>query len=217
MSRDWKEKLKAAFGYSDSLTDLLIENGRVREFDRGVRVRSQGGDLKQLLFILEGNLTLIRDNPDATEQLAGILSPGYLLNEAYFYCSEPINDHAYTLTNVSCLCLPPKNVSHLIKHDLEFNQAVAFSLARKLHFFACLSFVGKERDMTAKVRKAIYYLFQSSNLTELPITIVQLASMLGMSRNTVSRALKDCEGRGGVELLSGTILLKDIEKLNSIE
>ena len=213
MNRDWKECLKTEFGYSDSLSNILIENGRVREFDKGVRVRSQGGVLKQLLFILEGNLMLIRDNPDATEQLVGILSAGYLLNEAYFYFPQPINDHAYTLTHVSCLCLSPKNVDQLIRHDLEFNQAVALSLSRKLQFSASLSIVGKERDMTAKVRKAVYYLFQSSKLTELPITIVQLASMLGMSRNTVSRALKECEGRGAIKLLSGAISLKDIGKL----
>ena len=211
MNRDWRECLKTEFGYSESLTDILIKHGRVREFNKGVRVRSQGEEPKQLFFILAGNLALIRDNLDATEQLAGILSAGYLLNEAYFYFAQPLNEHAYTLTNVSCLCLPPQNVYYLIKHDLEFNQAMAFSLARKLRFSANLSYVGKERDMTIKVRKAVHYLFQYSNLTELPITITQLASMLGMSRNTVSRALKESEDRGDVKLLPGAIVLKNQE------
>ncbi|MGI9276289.1 MAG: Crp/Fnr family transcriptional regulator [Endozoicomonas sp.] len=217
MNRDWKERLKTEFGYSESLTNILINHGRVRDFRKDVRVKSQGEESKQLLFILEGSLVLIRDNPDATEQLAGILSSGYLLNEAYFYYALPADVHAYTLTEVTCLCLPSKNVHHLIEHNLEFNQAMAFSLSRKLLFFSQLSYVGKERDMTAKVRKAIYYLFQSSKLTVLPITIIQLASLLGMSRNTVSRALKESESSGAIELLSGTILLKNIEILGCFE
>ena len=213
MSRDWKECLVTEFGYSESLIDTLLKHGKIRQFSKDVRVLTQGGASKQLLFILEGNLTIIRDKADATEQLVGMVTVGHLMNEAYFYGAQPANCHIYTLTNVTSLCLSPKSVNYLIKHDLEFNQAMARSLSRKMLLFSNMSYAGHERDKTAKVCKATYYLFKSTNLHELSITIVQLASMLGMSRNTVSQVLKECEERGGIQLLPRSVVLKDINKI----
>ena len=213
MSRDWEECLVSDFGYSGSLTDILIKYGKIRKFRKDARVLTQGEISKQLLFILEGNLVVIRDKPDATEQLVAMVTVGHLMNEAYFYETQPANVHIYTLTDVTCLCLPPQNVYHLIKHDLEFNQAMAHSLSKKILLFSNMTYAGNERDKTAKVCKVIYYLFKSTKLPEISITIGQLANMLGMSRNTVSRVLKEIEARGAIRLLPRSISLKDITKM----
>ncbi|WP_354020042.1 Crp/Fnr family transcriptional regulator [Endozoicomonas lisbonensis] len=210
-----QEILKSEFGYSDSLSNALINHGKIRTYAKGVRLGLQGEMHRQMMFILSGNLMLIRDNPDATEQLAGILSVGSPVNEACFYHEQPFNTHPYTLSEVTCLCLPPNEVHQLIRKNIEFNQAMACSLSKKLLAFSNLTFFGKERDKSAKVQKALFSLFQITRQSELPITKSQLASLLGMSRNTVSLALKECEELNAIRTCSGSIVLKDLRKLAS--
>ncbi len=117
---------------------------------------------------------------------------------------------------MTALVLPISTVLELYENSLEFNKLTAQHLSQKLLFTSRILFISHERNSNRKVGLALDSLYRVTNKRSIPISVEDLAGMLGMSRNTVSKTLDYWEEQGAITNSKARVTFNSTEPFSSI-
>jgi len=183
------------------------EVSRLSSIRRTTSLFSQGQVADSLYFIEDGLIKLTRTNGSGGRIILAICGPGQMIGEELlssempnYYCEAEI------LAQATLLRIPRESMLKIIAGSSEVATAVInFLLERKIALsqkveLLCL------HDVEYRI---LYYLAELSNLVkphedgegyQLPITQLELADMIGATRETTSTTLNQLERRGLVKL-----------------
>ena len=114
----------------------------------------------------------------------------------------------------SCLmCLPRAAFDELQQHNLRFNQYLVQHLNMRLGQAMALIEAGRTRAPEHRVALYLSRLFWRST-RRLYLTQEELGSLVGLSRQTVNRVLRQLAARGIVSLELGRVVIVDDAALN---
>ncbi len=179
---------------------------RLPALRRSSSLFSQGHSADSLYFLEDGLVKLARTNDRGNRIILTIRGPGDLLGEEALADSQTYSVDAEVLTNAAVFRVPREVVNRALPASPELTSAlITYLLERRLALaekveLLCL------HDVEYRI---LHYLAELSALVkpsedsegyQLPITQLELADLIGATRETTSTTLNQLERRGFVRL-----------------
>ena len=185
----------------------LPDSSRLESLQRCTSLYTQSQSADAVFLIDEGLIKLTRSNQSGAKIILAICGPGQLVGEeAFSEQAETYHTEAVTITAASVHRLPRNSLLDLISAKHEIGRAlVGYLLNQKLDLaekveLLCL------HDVEFRI---LHYLAQLSSLLppvsngdgfQIPITQLELADLIGATRETTSTTLNQLERRGLLRL-----------------
>lgn len=180
---------------------------RLSSLRRSTSIFSQAQPADSLYFIEDGLVKLTRTNRCGNRIILAILGPGNLIGDEVL-STEPQTYYAdaEVLTTAALVRVPRPTITRALESNPEFATAlIAYSLERRVALaekveLLCL------HDVEYRI---LHYLAELSGCVkpledgegyQLPITQLELADLIGATRETTSTTLNQLERRGLVKL-----------------
>lgn len=196
--------------------DAVAGHARPLHVAKGETIYRAGQATSQLMVVHSGRIRISRYAPDGHEQLLRVLQPGDVVGEAAFLTGDR-PDHWATAMEPSRMCVFRHDaLAALVAEHPSIGMGILATVSRRL--------AETERRLTVlssadvHVRLADYLLDLPSRRVDgrlrvhLPLTKKDVASLLGTTPETLSRALARL-ARDGVVELRGT---RDIDLLDPV-
>ena len=218
-----KEELKSIplfASASEQTLAYLQSNIKVKIFDKGATVFSHKELLQNIYISLTGKFCLYKIGTNNDKRIIFIKDKGFLLNDtistkkrSIIYCESFVKSKAIVIDKVKFI--------EAMKNDFDVTFAVVeqySSTLRKSYrqLKNAVTTIPVEKKMIAK----IYSLCRDFGIKtdqgvviDMPITVTNLAEMIGAQRETVSRVLKKLTQEGLLVHSNKKILIHDLEAI----
>jgi CRP/FNR family transcriptional regulator/CRP/FNR family cyclic AMP-dependent transcriptional regulator len=189
----------------------LASRGRVRRYSRGATIFREGDRGDSLHVVVEGSVRVTVGSARGDEATVAILGPGEFVGDLALLDGLPRSANAVALDPVRTLVVTRDDfrrwLSERPRASLSLLEALSLRVRRTDEVLADLTFL----PLPSRLAKRLLALASDrpDAAAKLRITQAQLASMLGVSRESVNKQLNDFEKRGWVKLGRGTITLRD--------
>jgi CRP-like cAMP-binding protein len=180
---------------------LLID----RKFPRDAVIFEDGSLGDYMYLIQEGQVKITKMSEDGREKILEILGPGDFTGEMALLDREPRSASVKTTTACVLLALSRQDFLGLLKQNHELTLELIRELARRLREadeqIRGLSFERVEsraRRLLARLAKEKHGT-RTDRMATAPITHQQLADLVGTSRETITRVVKELKDEGWLE------------------
>ncbi|WP_027367982.1 Crp/Fnr family transcriptional regulator [Desulfocurvibacter africanus] len=183
-----------------------------RPVDRGQMLFFERGEAEGFYIVAEGKVKIFRSAPDGREAVLHIYGVGESFGEVPMFMGGRFPASAAAVEKGKVIFLPRAELARLIREDATLAMNMLASLSGKLREFA-----GKIEALTLQEipqRLSAYLLDLSeregdADAVELDMAKGLLASFLGATRETLSRALSRMAEQSFIEVKGRTIRLLD--------
>jgi len=199
----------------------LREQLNVRTFSAGEAIFLQGDPPNAIYLVASGRIKVVRVTPEGYESVLCVRGPGDYL------CPVPLLDggehlgSALAMTSVTIFWVERKAFLALCQESTELLSVVQGDclsevrrLLNRLEAFAFRSV--QERLAIALLNEWGHPKAPTSGANEIKLTQRELAGLIGASRESVSRVLRQLEKKGIVTLGRGKVTIKDLERIHKI-
>ena len=190
----------------------LAGNSVLRQHRKKTIVLSQGDDTGTIYFVVAGKVRVFRDDEHGNEVTLNILQPGHYFGELALLSDEPRVANVETLESTTLISISRT----VFMHHLSDNADIAWQMCRDLiekmraatlnvSSFALL-------DVHGRVARVLQKRAQRSgdNWVVDKLTHQDIAHLVGASRETVSRIIKDMRSIGQIETDGRKIILLNL-------
>ncbi len=206
----------------DSERMTLLDDLRLREYEKDEIIFRQGDESCQVYFVLKGKVRVYKISPSGVETSIDIFSANDVIGELAALDNRPRSATAKAITPVSLLTMSQER----FLHHLSALPGVALSLARvlanKLRWTAAYAESIAQFDAAGRLLHIILLNNERYGVEVVPgkqytvdigLNQTDLASMVGARREWVNRILSDWRKRGLLEFDGGVITLLDLPRV----
>ena len=163
----------------------------------------RAGDMPQSLFVvLSGHVKRAMSSSDGSEKVIDVVAPGQMLGETDLLGERPYATYAVAAAPTVLLCIGGDGLHRVIGADSQLALRVLVALARRQYDMECDSAARHFR--TGYQRVLDYFLHLAGNtfsstgetLLSLPISKQLIAGRIGITPESLSRALRDFSDDG---------------------
>ncbi len=200
-------------GLPADVVEQLMVVSAVRTLADGECLYSQGDEGDGLFGVIQGRVRLSNTSKDGKELLVMLVEPGDWIGEISLLDGLPRSHDAFAVGEGAVLFLPRAKFDSLLTARPELYQHFIPMLCRKLRL--ALSYVEGAAlfSLTERLAQRILELLTfygvddggSGRLIDVHLPQEDLAKMLGVSRQAISRELKRLETEGVIELSYGKL------------
>jgi CRP/FNR family cyclic AMP-dependent transcriptional regulator len=209
-------------GIDGAVLDACVECLRPRRYRREETVFHQGDSGNGLYVIASGGVKVVLPSPDAGEAaILATLGPGDFFGELALLDGGAHSASVIALEPMEALVLGRADFERLLETQPGLQRALIGSLARELrrltghvealHFLGLRERLAQRLAALAGVDATAEH--QGEIRTEWTYTQVELAGMVGASRESVNRLLADFSGRGIVRFERDVLVIPDPRRL----
>jgi len=193
-----------------------------KTYKKGETLCHEGDTLAMMFIVNKGKVKLSKFNKEGKEQILNIISDGDIFGEYHLFSDfEPYNFSAIALSDLKICTLTKQDMDYLLKKHQEISLKILTELSKKLiqleNLVQSLSTINTESKVAYVLNElATKYGKQSGNNIELeiPINREEMANYAGVTRETMSRKLKELEIEGIIESVGNKIIIiKEIDLL----
>jgi CRP/FNR family transcriptional regulator len=197
----------------------LASHGRARRYPSGATIFREGDRGDSLHVVIEGSVRITVISSKGAEATVALLGPGEFVGDLALLDGRPRSANAIAAEPTRTLVVTRDDfrrwLSERPKAALALLEALSLRVRRTDEVLADLTFLDLPRRL-AKRLAALAGERQGEHSVKLRITQAELASMLGVSRESVNKQLNDFERRRWVSLGRGSITVLDDEALRSL-
>lgn len=178
-------------------------------------VMLRAGDVVEGWYgVVSGLVKLVSHSPEGRTSVFLGLPAGQWFGEGSVLKKEVRRYDVVALRETTLLCLPRAEFDHLFHTSLGFTQAVVWQMNMRLG--QAMAAIEASRVRSPEQRVALY-LSQVfwHGIQKLDLSQEELSNMVGLSRQTVNRALQVLERQGMVSLQLGRIDVRDDNALTA--
>lgn len=198
-------EIAKVFNVPIDLADLFLEVGTVQTVQVGDFLGVRGQEPTHFALVMDGVFGVERVDHDGVNRLVGLLGSGSSIFENPIVMANKVNTVIQSWSKARVVLVPAAIIKSLLDENLELNKLLVRTQAKKTMYFAQLLYWSHEKDMDRKVHLALTLLGDTVNSSTLTLSNEQLSTILGMSRNSVSRSLKALTEAGSIEVEKGAI------------
>ena len=192
----------------EEIASLLIE----RKLPRGSRVVEEGLPGDYMYVIREGRAKVTKASSDGREKIMNLLDRGSFFGDMALLSGEVRSASVETLEESRLLALSRRDFVGLLRSSPDLALAVIEELTNRLRETneqaSSLSFQGvKERTRGLFVRLSEIDTSEGGRRLTPALTHQQIADMIGTSRETVTRAIKQLKDDGWLQQLGKRYLI----------
>ena len=200
----------------------IVEEIEHKTFDKGTMIFSEGSEANTLFFINEGKIKLYKYNKEGKEQILHILTNGDFFGELDLIKSSTYKFNAKAMDNAKICTLKKSEVKNIIMKKPEIAIKLLESVGERLAAIENLAQNLSTNDVDARIAYLLLNLMdkysEDSNgkkLIKLPLSREDMASYIGVTRETISRKLKKLEDECLIKIIgTKNILILDEEGLS---
>ncbi|WP_232346458.1 Crp/Fnr family transcriptional regulator [Cupriavidus sp. USMAA2-4] len=214
VSNAWFANLPAA------LQDKLISRGTVRTFTKRAVISAQGSTPKAMGAVLEGHVRVTRVLVGGEENLYHVGDPGFWFGPLALITNAKTTVAVIADTDVRIFLLSKAQFERIAMEDPIFYRYLALFIAQRyasmLRYISDSKLISPEERVCSKLAELLQ-LQSPGNGQVGPVTVkvsqVDLAAIVGVSRQTLNELLKKLERRGLIEIAFRSIRVVNPELL----
>ncbi|WAT17834.1 Crp/Fnr family transcriptional regulator [Aurantiacibacter sp. MUD11] len=189
---------------SEDERDALAKAGRTRELSRGEVLFAAGDEDTVCATLLSGALKVCSYDEEGNERILALIHPAGFVGEMF----APFAAHDVVALTKTKLCVFARaDMERALETYPDLTRALLRRSQEDLYWARQLLALGSGRSATEQVGTFLLALAQAasdspchpSQKFELPLTRGEMASMLGLTIETVSRALTSLEREGAIK------------------
>lgn len=200
---------------------LRAELGPVRTYPKGVELFAQGRMVEEVSYLVGGWVKLVEVDAEGHELIVHLASAGTWLGSAAAVANLPTPVSAVTCTSARIAAMSTTVFGALLGGDPEFSrqvhQAHAHALCRQMRQMLRLGALSSRQRLQYVIREFIGLDGQRRTKRGIRVTMPllrrELAQLIAVTPEHLSRLLKDMEIDGLIQRDSGWISVPDIERL----
>lgn len=223
-SKQWYlERFKLVDLLNDAQRDLLVQTTRMQEITRGYQVYGPGDPSDHMFLVKNGAIKLSTSDPDRREVLLAFRHPGDVFGEMALFDDGP-RDHFAKANEDSLICaLDRQVVLRLARESPEIAFRILTILGRRVRQMRLRVEQLSYRSAAKRVARALIDLADEHGVRDEKGTVIafklsqrDLASLVGLTRETVNMILHDFQRRGMIETDRRVVRLLDLDKLHGV-
>jgi len=187
---------------------------------RGATVVERGARLPGILALAYGSLKLVLRRRDGTERVLRLIAALHTFGEPLALLGRSSHYHAIALQDCKLVVIPTDAVLSLLDADAHFARLLVSALAeRNLELHAEI----ESATLLNGAQRLASYLQQlagngaaAANTVRLPISKTLVASRLGLTKETLSRLLRDLVERRVIEVARRDIVILEPTRLGEL-
>jgi len=192
--------------------------GPLQTYPAHVEILHQDTPSNAVYFIHEGLVKLTWIDQDGHEVIAGIRRRFWIIGAPSVLLEKPYSFTISTLTQCAFRCISAKKFIHLVKNHTEFSFHVLrllsqeiFNHARKLVMLGCIPSRDRLKNLLCQFISHMHLKkeLQKQIKIELPLTHKELAQMIAVTPEHLSRLLNDLEKKGFMKREKNSLILLD--------
>lgn len=197
----------------------LTERASIVKLKKGENLFMEKTEVTNIYIVAEGNVVLYRLSEGGQKKIVYILGKNYLINEVIMDGKfASISADAYEASLI--LSIPREDFLKAMSVDWNFNYKIICSMSKKIRRLyrqlkntVPLKIEKRVAAKLWKLSKDYGKTVKKGEEISLNITVNDIAEMLGSSRETISRAIKELKEHDLVINEKRKIIIKDREKL----
>jgi len=194
----------------------ISQRSFLRQLPSGHTLVLEGIPAESCYFLLEGEVRVLRMNPEGRVQVLARFKAGDPINVISLLTRDKVNRATIeSLTPVTLLVLSAVDFDALINRYPDFSKLLLELFAERLSKITNLA---ADLSLYAVRTRLARFLIELADLTPSPSgwTQDEIAAHIGTVRDVVGRLMRDFEAAGLIERQHGQIILLDRKKLMAI-
>lgn len=189
----------------------LAEMTREKQYPKGSVVLFEGDPGDSLFIVRGGRVKVVLVGEDGREVILGILGVGEHFGELSLIDQQPRSAHVIAMEDASLLVLRSEDFKRRVEAAPEIAWAMLAELARRLRRADDKIGGLVLLDVPGRIARLLLDFAgeQGSETIEKPLTHQTIADMIGASRETVSRAMREFQDAGLVTVARRQIKIAD--------
>ena len=192
----------------DKTLDLLIKSFRIETLKKSQVLFSERETTKKIYIVLEGKVTMFRLSEKGQKRVIYILNKGEIINEVVFDdFTTSINCEGFEDSEI--ISILKVDLLNIMKQDFKLTEVILYSMSKKIRRLYRQLKNTVPTKMEKRVAAKLWKLSKDYGtetdegvLIDIKISITYLADMLGSSRETISREVKELEKMDMVKVKS---------------
>ncbi|HPY23992.1 MAG TPA: Crp/Fnr family transcriptional regulator [Mycobacterium sp.] len=213
-------------GLDSGHAEFLAAQSRPIVLPAGQVLFRRGTPSTGFYVVRDGRVQLSVSNSEGMVKVLEIVSPGGAFGHAVMFLREPYPVDATALVDTHLVFVPASAVDRILDGDPAMARLMLASMARRLQAkvqdIAMLSLQSASQRIVAYILGAMRDPGNddaggpgSSAIVELPALKQVLASRLGMTPETFSRAMRTLSGEGLLSVDGSTVQIPDVDALDA--
>mgnify|MGYP003617688684 FL=1 len=218
-AESWHGRLSSGHWYRHlpaPLQHSLLANARVRQLAAGQVLFKRGDPPCGLYAVLDGSLRISAVNEQGKEALLSLAQAPFWFGEIAVFDGLPRTHDACAVGPCTLLQVPQSAILHLLAQSPAYWRDMALLMSQKLR----LTFINIEQlslaPASVRVAHRLWMIAEGYGEIDGSRRVVQLAAMLGVSRQTTNALLKALQEQGVVRLGYGEIEILDAQRLREM-
>ena len=212
-----KIKSTAISALNNNELEFLNENCTTGIANQGEIILREGDPARFVVYIRDGFVKQMKKSPDGKEHILSIVKKGSYIGLHNIVTSTRINYiSAKALVRTSVCIINTHCFGDLLKRNGEFASRVISCICEDEIFFVGRLLKNQHQQLYGRLADALLY-FRNEVYNENPfilsMTRGEIASFVGTSRESVTRALKDFQENGLIIVKKKMITIMDENKL----
>lgn len=205
----------------------IVKTSKTKTFKKGEMVFRAGEPSEHLYILHKGQVKIYRLSESGKEQLIRIMEPGDFMGELALFTNESLTSYAEAMKDTEICAIHKSEMKEMLLSNPSISLKIIEEFSRRLN--ESEKNIESLSSQDSEKRLASYLLELSTGNEEggtthepiqitLPMSKKDLASYMGMTRETLSRRLSSFQDQGLISM-SGQrkITILDVEALGEIE
>ena len=190
-----------------ALQSLIINGSMLRSYRKGAHIIGEGAPPRGLFALLEGRVHIVRGVGEADEALIHVGEPGFWFGEHGMLSGKPAIASIVATTSARVLLLPATEFQRIVRDEprhypyfatlLYERYTTVFRYASEARAVAAEDWLWTRLQDLAAIRRREA---QLSGAIDITVSQAELATMVGVSRQTLCMLLRRLEDRGVIEV-----------------
>jgi CRP-like cAMP-binding protein len=194
-----------------------------RDFPAATSLFFQGDIARVVFYIERGLIKLIHLSGDGQELIVGLRSKGSFLGSSSLIVQEPHPVTAITVTSCSLICIPADIFLRLARTDEQFCWHIHQAHSREVHqhvsqllTLRCLSARQRFERLLLQFSLSMPSLERQASIKiRLPLKQWEIAQLIGITPEHLSRVLKQIKQEGIIHEEDGHMIVPDVRKIQT--
>lgn len=190
----------------DRTLDLIRDSVIIKKLKKSQMLFAEREITDNIYIVLEGKVTMYRVSEKGQKRVIYILNKGEIINEVNFdNFTTSINCEGFEDSEI--ISISKVDLLNIMKQDFKLTEIILYSMSKKIRrvYRQIKNTVPTKMDKRVaaklwKLSKDYGVETEEGVLIDIKINITYLADMLGSSRETISRAVKELENMDMVRI-----------------
>ena len=223
-SKQWYlERFKLVDALTDSQRELLMQTTRMQEIGRGHQIYGLGEPSQHMFLLKHGVVRLSAPDPDRRDLLLAFRHPGDVFGELALF-DPGARDHVAKAHEDSLICaLDREVILRLARESPDMALRLVTMMGRRVQQMRTRIEQLSYKSAARRVAHALIDLAGEHGVHDEKGTVIafrlsqrDLASLVGLTRETVNMILQDLQRRGLVESDRRVVRLLDVDRLRAV-